>query len=73
MKRVLQTKSRADVQRILDQIPFSGGYWTGSTKGRTDHYSIKTAAGYEDAARVTYNYDRRIYTVYLPAEGGKTK
>lgn len=68
-KRVLITTNKEDVRRILDQIPFTGAYFTGDTRTTTYHYSVCPSPGQSiDLARVTWNESKKHYTVRLLAD-----
>lgn len=62
MKHVLTTSNPDDVRRVLDQIPYTGAYFTSSASAgtHTDHY---TARGVE-LCRVTRKENSAGETVY---------
>ena len=73
MKKVLTTYSRDDVQRIIDQIPYTGATFTNSLQRGTytEHFWIRAGGTATEAARVTSKKDetgRNVFTVRLPAE-----
>ena len=69
MKRVLVTTEKDDVKRILDQIPYTGSYFTNSLSAGT--YTTHYAARGIELARVTEKAGpdgKRRYTVRILAD-----